>query len=685
MRVSFDWLKDFVDIRAKASEVADRLTMVGLEVEGMEVAGNDVVFEVNVTPNRPDCLSILGIARETAAAFGLPLRTPVTELKGKLPPAGVTVEIIDPELCHRYAGRLITGIAVTDSPEWIKIRLEKCGIRSLNNNIVDVTNYVLLELGHPLHAFDADKLADNVIRVAVAGERASITTLDGVERRLPEEALLIWDSRKPVAVAGIMGGEESGVKSDTVNIFIESAYFLPASIRRTSKKLGLKSESSYRFERGTDIAFLEKALDRAALLIRETGGGEIHDIVDVYPKKFVPLRVEADHRRINSLLGTKLSKDEMRDMLGGVGIDTEDMEEAFAAFPPPYRRDVTRYVDLAEEIARIYNYENIPVTLPKTSLSGGGVSRKENNLKRLHESIRRCGFTEVINYSFMNAADLDLLGLPADDIRRRHVRVLNPLRQEDSLMRTTLVPALVNNLVYNISRGSGDLRLYELSKVFIESGDRLPEEELRLSGIFYREGLPSLWMEDSPAFFTVKGALSALFGELKVSNVQFVPSKEVFLHGGKSADIMIEDRKIGFTGELAPGVVERLKLKIRKPEVLVFEIDVDMLSSSVPDTLTYYPVPKYPSIERDVALVLDEAVTAAAVINVIGEFTSAYIENVELFDAYSGKNIPDKKKSLAFRIIYRSPDRTLTDDEVEPLHQELVEFVLRKTGAEIRG
>jgi phenylalanyl-tRNA synthetase beta chain len=685
MKVSFDWLKDFVDVQAAPSEVADRLTMAGLEVEGMESVGDDVVFEVNVTPNRPDCLSMLGVARETAAALGLPLRIPVDGIGGNLPAAGITVEIADPGLCHRYAGRLITGVTVADSPVWIMDRLEKCGIRSLNNNIVDVTNYVLLEVGHPLHAFDADKLADSTIRVAVAGENASITTLDGVERRLPEDALLIWDSRRPVAVAGIMGGEGSGVKSDTVNIFLESAYFLPSSVRRTSKKLGLKSESSYRFERGTDIEFLEKALDRAALLIRETGGGEIHEIVDVYPKKFVRPRVEANYAKINSLLGTDILKDEMLNMLGGVGIKTEDRGDDFAAFPPAFRRDVTRYVDLAEEVARIYNYGNIPVTLPKTPLSGGGTSRREKNLKKLHESMRKCGFTEVINYSFMNAADLDLLDLPDDDVRRRHVRVLNPLRQEDSLMRTTLVPSLINNFIYNVSRGAGDLRLYELSRVFIDGGDRLPDEESRLAGIFYKENLPSLWSEHTPAFFTLKGALSGLFGELKVADVRFIPSEETFLHSGKSADMEREGRKVGFIGELAPGVLERLKLKIRKPEVLVFEIDVDILLSFVPETVRYSPVPKYPTIERDLALVLDENVTCAEVRNVIDEFTSEYIEEVEVFDAYSGKNIPDKKKSLAFRIIYRSPGRTLTDDEVESVHQKLVEFILRKTGGEIRG
>lgn len=684
MRVSFDWLKDFVQITATPEEVAARLTMAGLEVEGIETADGDAIFEVNVTPNRPDCLSMLGVAREVAAAFGLSLRIPDTHIGGALPASDITVEILDPGLCKRYAGRVIKGVKVGDSPSWIKGRLDKCGIRSLNN-VVDITNYVLFELGHPLHAFDAGRLFGGRIRVAKTGDRGTITTLDGVARRLPADALLIWDGKDPVAVAGIMGGEGSSVTPDTVNIFLESAYFEPASIRRTSKELGLRSESSYRFERGTDIEFLVNALDRAALLMRETGGGAIHEIVDAYPEKYIPPKVEVRYSRVNSLLGTDFRNEEMRDILGRVGLTTEDAGEVFCVHPPPFRRDIQEYFDVVEEVARLSDFGNIPVRVPRTILSDGILNKREINIKRIREAVMKTGFTEVINYSFMNPADLDLLSIPSDDIRRRCIEIRNPLRQEESLMRTSLVPALINNFIYNLSRGRRDIRIFETARIFIDGGGQLPAEELRQGGLLYRENVPALWKEDAPSFFIAKGALESVFEELKIEGISYVPSEEVFLHPGKSADILLKGVKIGFTGEIGPAVVERLNLKIQKPELVVYEINVDALLASVPEKLTYAEIPKYPFIDRDIAIILDDSVTSDKVMKDLLGYKTDYIEKVELFDYYRGKNIPQGKKSLAFRIIYRSHDRTLTDSEVESVHQGLVEYILRKTGGQLRA
>lgn len=685
MKVSFEWLKDFVDIKASPDEVAHKLTMAGLEIEGMETVGDDIVLEVNVTPNRPDCLSILGIAREVAAVLGLPLKMPGTEVKGTPAVSEVTVEILDPDLCNRYTGRSISGVKVCGSPQWLKDRLEKCGIRPLNNNIVDITNYVLLELGHPLHAFDQDKLYAKKIRVSKAGNGRSITTLDGAERTLSAEMLLIWDGRDPVAIAGVMGGEGSSVTAGTRNIFLESAYFEPTSIRRTSKALGLKTESSYRFERGTDIVFLEKALNRAALLIHETGGGKVHGIVDAYPEKYVENPVEAGYEKVNALLGTAITKAEMLGALERVGIRTEDRGDAFLAFPPPYRRDVREYYDIVEEVARIYGFENIPARTPKTALSEGVANRKEISVGKIRESVRKTGFTEVINYSFMNGNDLDLLLVPADDPRRRHISVMNPLRQEDSLMRTTLLPSMLNNFRYNLSRGIKDIRLFEVSKVFIDEGGQLPKEELMLGGIFFRENLPSLWKEDAPSFFIAKGTIDSLFEEMKIMQYSCMPSGEVFLHKGKSADIVLNDTGIGFIGELAPGIVEKLDLKINKPEIVVFELNLDKLLTFVPGKLTYMQIPRYPAIERDIAIVLDESIVSWEVKRKLAGYESEFIESVELFDRYKGKNIPQGKKSLAFRITYRASERTLTDNEVEEVHGGLVKYILKETGGELRA
>ena len=684
MRVSLDWIKEFVEVKAPAREVADRLTMAGLEIEGIEMIGDDSVFEVNVTPNRPDCLSILGIAREVAAAFRLPLKLPPSRIPAGAPASAVGVEIADADLCARYAGRQISGVSVRPSPSWMKERLEKCGIRAINN-IVDVTNYVLLEFGHPLHAFDAERLEDRKIRVARAGKGAKIVTLDGAEHTPNEDSLLIWDGRHPVAVAGVMGGEGSGVTETTKNIFLESAYFEPTSVRRTSKQLGLRSEASYRFERGTDIEFLERALDRAALLMKETGGGEIHEIVDVYPEKFVPVKTEVSFSRVNRLLGTDIPKQEILDILNRIGIGTEDRGETFVVTPPAYLRDIRHTVDVVEEIARIYGFGNIPARLPRTALSDGGTGSKVSDLDRLRDSIRKTGFTEAVNYSFMNITDLDLLSIPEGDGRRRAVAVMNPLRQEDGHMRTTLLPSLLQNFMHNISRGVRDIRFYEISKVFIDEGGQLPTENLRFSGIFYRDRSASLWKQDLPGFFAVKGCLEAVFDELGIRGLSWSYSREKFLHQGKAADLSAGDRRLGSVGELSPAVIERLDLKISKPEIVAFEFDLDSILGLISKKKTYRQIPRFPAIERDMAIILDDGMAAAEVRAYFTEYSSPYIESVELFDYYKGKNMPEGKKSLAFRVVYRANDRTLTDAEVEPVHKGLVDFILSKTSGELRG
>lgn len=684
MRISLDWIKDFVDITAPADEVAHRLTMAGLEIEGMETIDGDVALEVNITPNRPDCLNILGIAREVAAAFCLPLKKPQTCIELLFEKGDIRVAIDASELCGRYAGRLITGVTVGESPDRIKRRLEKCGIRAINN-IVDITNYVLLELGHPLHVFDADRIADKIIRVAKAGNNSSITTLDCVERKLPEDTLLIWDGREPVAIAGIMGGAGSSVGSQTTNIFIESAYFDPSSIRRSSKYLGLKSESSYRFERGTDIEFLVNVLNRAAILIQEIAGGNIHEIVDVYPVKYVPVEFEVQYCKVNSLLGTSLQKEEMLGILQMIEIAAVDKGDTFIVAPPAFRRDIKGPIDVIEEIARCYGYVNIPVSIPKTPLPDGILNRKERNLDKIREAVRKSGLNEVINYSFMSPDDLDMLSIPEDDKRRRCITLRNPLRQEDSLMRTTLVPSLIKNFLYNLARGTREISLYEISKVFIDEGSRLPNEVLRLGGIFFRENSPAVWQDQIPSFFVVKGMLQMLFEEMKTGEYSLAPSGEVFLHKGKSADIICKGQKAGFIGEISPHIIELLNLKIKKPEIVIFELHLDVLLSLAQDRPVYVQIPKYPSVERDIALVVDERMTSGEVTEWLRGYKSPLIESIELFDYYKGKNIPADKKSLGFRIVYRSKESTLIDSEVESVHGGLVGYILNKTAGELRA
>jgi len=684
MRVPYEWLKEFVGITASPEEVADRLTMVGFEVEAMETFRDDIVLEVDVTPNRPDCLCILGIAREVSAAFGLPLKIPPYDIKGEIPLFNFSVEILNPEFCNRYAGRVIKDVVISDSPEWIRRRLEECGIRSINS-VVDITNYVLLEFGQPLHAFDADTIRGRKIRVATAGAQNSIVTLDGNKRDLPEDALLIWDGERPIAIAGIMGGLETEVSDKTRHVFLESAYFEPFSIRRTSKRLNLVSESSYRFERGTDIEFLENALNRAALMIKEITGGTIHEIIDAYPVKYVPEPTEVRYERINRVLGTKLSKEEVLEILARLGIPTEDKGAVFVIYTPAFRRDIKRESDVAEEIARSYGYDRIPSRIPSSPLSSGHRNKKMINTDRVREAMRKSGFTEVINYSFMSPSSLETLAIPEGDRRRNTIAMRNPLRHEESLLRTTLIPSLIKNLKYNLDRGIEGIRLFEISKVFEDIDKPLPLEELRMGGIFYRENVPSLWREDIQVFFIPKGALESLFEELKIKEYSFAPSSEPFLHKRLASDVYVSGSRVGYLGVLAPEIVERIDLKKKKPEIVLFEVNLDLLLTFIPDSITFTPLPKYPSVERDVALVVDDSIPVSEVRKVIRTFPSELIEEVSIFDYYKGGNIPEGKKSLAFSIIYRSKEKTLTDEEVEALHATLLKHILENTGGKLRG
>lgn len=682
----FEWLKELVAITAAAEEVAERLTMIGFEVEGMEQVDDDTVFEINVTPNRPDCLSIIGLAREISAAFNVPLKMPLHNIKGDLRNPDFSVEILNPELCNRYAGRVIKDVVISESPEWIQKRLDKCGIRSINN-VVDITNYVLLEYGHPLHAFDADTITGRKIRVATpdtaSGKKTKIKTLDGVERAIPGDSLLIWDSEDPIAIAGVMGGLETEVNDATKDIFLESAYFEPSSVRRTSKRLNLASESSYRFERGTDIEFLEKALNRAALLIHKVADGTFHKIIDAYPVKYRPESIPVQYKKINRILGTELRKEEMLEIVQRLEIATEDRGDFFVVYPPAFRRDIKRESDLAEEISRSYGYDRIPVRVPRSPLSSSQSDKRMETIVRIREGMRKSGFTEVINYSFMSPSSLDIIAVPEGDRRRNAIAIRNPLRKEDSLLRTTLVPSLIENLRFNLDRGIKDIRFFEVSKVFEDMGKELPFEELRLGGIFYREKAPSLWKEETHNFFITKGALESLFEELKIREYSFVPSSEPFLNNGQASDIFISDSPVGYIGVLNPEIIERLNLK-KKIEVVLFELNLNSLVSSIPDSIQYSPVPKYPYIERDIAIVVDEAIPAIEITKLIMAFPSELIEEVSIFDYYKGSHIPAGKKSLAFSILYRSKERTLTDQEVEQLHSSIMEHIMKMTGGELR-
>ena len=687
MLLPVEWLGEFIELRESNEEISHQLTMCGLEIEGAESSGADQIFEVNITPNRPDCLSVLGVARELRAITGRNLKLPdiTVESAGACP---VRV-IIDSPLCRRYAGRAITGIRLGESPDWIKKRLENAGIRSINN-VVDVTNYVLLEFGHPLHAFDMDTLHDATIRVDTMNSSSTFRTLDGIERRIPPEALMIWDGKHPVAIAGVMGGLETEVTDRTVNIFLESAWFEPASIRKTSRKLGLKTESSYRFERGTDIEGLIAALDRAASLIKELCGGSVSEKIDVYPSPYQPPQVELRFERVGRVLGKEIPPDEIKGIIMSLGFSLRDESSTGLLVEiPSFRVDVSTEIDLIEEVARHYGYDRIPASIPSAPV-GNTISSERERIQRLSVITLRhlmedSGFSEAINYSFMNPASLDQLMIPEDDPRRNFVQIKNPLTVEDSAMRTMLMPSLIRNAILNIRQGLPTARLFEISKVFLRENDKLPDERLHLGGIFYSTPGQSLWEEKTAPFFILKGLIEKALLLLRREEGAFVPTGETFLHPGKSADLMVSGTRIGSMGILSPEVLENLEIKDFRVEIGVFEIDLTSLMETPVKETAYSSIPRFPSTRRDIALLIGKDQPAGFVLELIGKFGADLVEDCWIFDLYEGKNIPEGMKSLGISITYRAEDRTLTDEEVDTLHQKITGYLIEKTGGKLRG
>ncbi len=684
MKASYNWLKDFVDFDLPPKELAHTLTMAGFEVEAVEQVEDDTIFDIGITPNRPDCLSIRGIAREISAILEIPIKDNPVKID-KEEGEGPVVEIDDPDLCPRYCSRIISGVKTGPSPEWLSKRLESCGIRS-TSNIVDITNYILLELGQPMHAFDLDTLSGKKIVVRKAGDVKTFTTLDNEKRNLSKDTLLIWDGEKPVAIAGVMGGQNTEVSAETVNILLESAYFNPSSVRRTSKLLNLSTESSYRFERGIDLEAVSFALDRAAQMIAENTGGQITAISDKYPKTFEPRKISFSVDKVSSVIGVDIEKSFIEKTLVNLGFKIEIAEEGIVAIPPSFRNDVEMDVDIIEEVARLYGYDKIPSTLPVMQMSPAPEHKTQELIKTLKASMVKSGFSEVINYSFMNPDVLDKLNLPSDDKRRNLIYIKNPLRKEDSAMRTTLIPALLNNVNLNLNRGEKMLRFFEISRVFLPTDRKLPDEIVQMAAVYHKENGSSIWQSKHDGFYDLKGALENIFAELKLTNVSFIKDSnaaEMYLHPGKSGYIFIDNKKVGYIGALHPGVAEAFDIK---GDITVAEIyNIDKILNMIPSKTTYASLPKYPYVERDAAIVVNDDVTVSAVMKVILGMESDIIETVNLFDIYKEKPIPKDKKSLAFSIRYRSAERTLTDSEVDQLNSEIIKRLQVNLDAELRG
>ncbi|MBI4642260.1 MAG: phenylalanine--tRNA ligase subunit beta [Deltaproteobacteria bacterium] len=641
----------------------------------------DVVLEVAVTPNRPDCLSVLGLAREVAALLNQPLRHPEVIVAEVAEPAHplARVTILDPVGCPRYAARLVLDLTVGPSPFWLRRRLQLAGLRAINN-LVDVTNYVLLEFGQPLHAFDFQKLnrGEIVVRRPKNGERYSVT-LDDQERPLTPETLLICDGDKPVALAGVMGGLESEVTGATRQVLIESAYFDPGTIRRTAKRLGLGTEASYRFERGVDPEGIIHALERAAQLMAQVGGGRVlAGRLDVYPHPIQRPRVSLRASRANAVLGTNLPQEEMHRLLHRLHLPAVKRDaDTLEVQVPPFRGDLEREIDLIEEVARLAGYDQVPVTLPKGALA----TRRPGPEARLRSEARHLllgqGFFEAINYSFQSERVQGLLG------EEEALRLANPLSEEQALMRTSLLPGLLDTLRRNHLKQIQDVRLFELSKVFAPmAGAELPREEQWLTGVISGAREENSWLAAKVPvdFFDLKGVVETLLQGLLIPEVSFRgDGLPAYLRQG--ARIYSRDQELGVLGEIAPQISEKLDLE---GPLWAFELNFQTLAAAAEPFPLFTPLPRYPAVYRDIALVVPAEVPAARVAQELYYHGAPWLVEARLFDVYAGPPIPGDKRSLAFRLSYRDPEKTLTDEAVNRHHEALVKALAEELGAELR-
>jgi len=663
-------------------------TPVGIPVRdalGIE----DEIIDVAVTPNRSDCLSILGIAREVAAICEVALQYPAISVVETGPEITTlsNITIDDPEGCPRYAARIVQGITVGPSPKWLRDRLEAVGLRSINN-IVDVTNYILMEMGQPLHAFDFDRLREHriVVRRARAGER--FTTLDEMERTLFDDTLLICDGQGPVAIAGIMGGLDSEIASITTRVLIESAYFDPRSIRRSSKNLGLRTESSYRFERGVDPEGVVRALDRAAQLMMEVGGGQIAEgRIDVYPRPITAPLLVLDVDRTNRFLGTDLSPGEIGEVLGRIELQVETIDSnRLQVSVPSFRPDITRVVDLAEEVARLVGYDRVPVTCPEASIEAEPVDPHLNLRQEIKELLRGAGFFEALNYSFISHESLGKLSFSQDDPKLNPIPVLNPLSEEQGVMRTTLVPGLLETAHYNFDHGNEDLRIFELSKVFLPRKEELlPAEPHHLVGLMAGERVPQTLYGGLGGieYADLKGVVEEVLELFHFRGVEFIAEKvPPYLDSFHAAAIFHDGELLGALGRVHPDVENAFDLK--KP-TYIFEIDFETAYRLRRQHSLYRSLPRFPSVSRDMAVIVDESLPVQRVEDFIWQLQEPMLERVEIFDIYRNSQLGDGKKSIGYRLLYRSAERSLTDAEVNEMHGRLVERVLKSFHATLRS
>lgn len=645
---------------------------------------NDVVYEIGITPNRPDCLSHLGVAREVAIQTGGELRKPSIALKESGVPASVlaTIEIRDADLCPRYCGRVLSNVKVGPSPEWLRRRLELAGVRPINA-IVDATNYVMLELGHPLHAFDLDRLDGHVIVVRRAGTEASFTTLDGKARPLHRDMLMICDRSKPVAVGGVMGGENSEVGDGTTRLLIEGAYFLPSSIRRTARTLGLSTEASYRFERGADVEMAKTAVERTAQLIQELTGATVHPgLIDVYPRPIAPPEIRFRPKRANEILGTEIAPDAMRRYLSMLGANVQPAgSDALRVVPPSFRVDLGQEIDLIEEVARVHGYNRIE-TQTKSAIDFSIPTAPKRVTDEVRSYLVGAGWREIMAISLQPEALASMTGLAP-------VRVLNPVSAEMQALRTSMVPGTLEIVRLNLNRGNKDLRLFEVGKVYRQNG----EQQQRVEDFVEEERLLLTWTGASaPIAFDrpvraadildVRGEVEALLRRVCLDKYRFLPYSADNTLTESALSVEINGTYGGWFGEVRRDVAKRFEIEV---PIFVGEIALPVLEHAWSRDRSFRPLPRFPQVVRDLAFVVDRSLPQGDLESVIRATAGPWLESLVLFDAYQGAQTGGGRRSLAYSLAFRAPDHTLTDAEVDTHIRAIVDKARSACGAELRS
>ncbi len=658
---------------------------VGMDL--LEAIGfDDITFELGITPNRADCFGMLNVARELAMMHREKVNVPCVrqDESDEDIHSWIDVEIEDEALCHRYIARVVQNVRMGPSPLWMQKLLRASGIRPINN-IVDVTNFVMLETGQPLHAFDYDKLEGKKIIVRKARAKEKMITLDAVERVLDDDMIIIADAKKPVAIAGVMGGANTEVDIQTTNVLFESAHFDYAHIRNASRRLGLRSEASGRFERGVAPEISMYAIQRAVDLVVGMEAGEpVPGVADKYPVKQEKHVIELYPDRVNKTLGTDISPTEMLSYFVrlGFGVKTEEGSNHAVVDVPYYRMDITSHVDLIEEVARIYGLENIPTTLPVTATNTKRQKAAITLGERVKDKLSALGLMEVITYAFIHPDEYRKLSIPQK--KNESLALLNPLSEAQSVMRTTLLPGLLNVAKNNLRKNQKNLAIYELGKVFFPMGkDILPREERHLACLMTGEKQKNWYgFSNQIDFYVLKGIVEALFMSFHMENIQFVPEKNSpVYHPGRCARILMEDRWIGTMGEVHPLVGENYGLTQR---VYLLEMQLDGIEDIVQHVMQYKELPKYPSVSRDIAFTISEDITDASIMKTIEEASSDKLVDYRLFDVYNGEQIEDGYKSLAYTLTYQDKERTLTDDEVTKIHQTIQNNLEEHLGAKLR-